>query len=95
MALGVSDKIRPLIAAVGAMVRDEILPLEEEYDAEIGREGDRFKPTKRMVEQKARWLPELLEGRARALDMAMTLPDPEAIAKAEMKRCYSNEPASR
>ena len=50
MDLGVTDKVRPLIAAVRAMVRDEIMPLEEEYDAEVGREGDRFKPTARMIE---------------------------------------------
>ena len=50
MDLGITEKVRPLIAAVRAMVRDEIMPAEEEYDAEIGREGDRFKPTKRMVE---------------------------------------------
>ena len=49
MDLGVTDKVRPLIAAVRAMVRDEIMPLEEEYEAEVGRDGDRFKPTARMV----------------------------------------------
>ena len=32
------------------MVRDEIMPLEEEYHSEVGREGDRFKPTKRFIE---------------------------------------------
>jgi len=48
--LGVTDKVRPLIAAVRAMVRDEIMPLEEAYEAEVGREGDRFKPTARMTE---------------------------------------------
>ena len=50
MDLGVTDKVRPLIGAVRAMVRDEIMPLEDEYEAEIGRGGDRFKPTARMVE---------------------------------------------
>ncbi len=50
MDLGVTDKVRPLIAAVRAMVRDEIMPLEEEYEAEVGRDGDRFKPTARMIE---------------------------------------------
>ena len=45
-----SDKVRPLAAAVRAMVRDEIMPLEEEYEAEIGRAGDRFTPTQRMEE---------------------------------------------
>ncbi len=50
MNLGVTDRVRPLIAAVRAMVRDEIMPLEEEYDAEVGKDGDRFKPTARMIE---------------------------------------------
>jgi acyl-CoA dehydrogenase len=48
--LGATDKVRPLIAAVRAMVRDEIMPIEEEYHAEVGRDGDRFKPTKRFIE---------------------------------------------
>ena len=61
MDLGVTDKVRPLIAAVRAMVRDEIMPLEEEYEAEVGREGDRFKPTKRMIE-----IREFLKAKARA-----------------------------
>jgi acyl-CoA dehydrogenase len=59
--LGVTDKVRPLIAAVRAMVRDEIMPLEEAYEAEVGREGDRFKPTKRMIE-----IRESLKAKARA-----------------------------
>ncbi len=50
MDLGVTDKVRPLIAAVRTMVRDEIIPLEEGYEAEVGRDDDRFKPTARMVE---------------------------------------------
>ena len=49
MNLGATPKVLPLIAAVRAMVRDEIMPLEAEYEAEIGRDGDRFKPTARMV----------------------------------------------
>jgi acyl-CoA dehydrogenase len=50
MDLGITEKVRPLIGAVRAMVRDEIIPLEEEYESEVGRTGDRFKPTARMVE---------------------------------------------
>jgi acyl-CoA dehydrogenase len=50
MNLGITERVRPLIAAVRAMVRDEIMPIEAEYEAEVGREGDRFKPTARMVE---------------------------------------------
>jgi len=59
--LGVTDRVRPLIAAVRAMARDEIMPLEEEYEAEVGRDGDRLKPTARMVE-----ILESLKARARA-----------------------------
>ena len=61
MDLGVTDKVRPLIAAVRAMVRDEIMPLEEEYEAEVGRDGDRWTPTARMVE-----IRESLKKKARA-----------------------------
>ena len=61
MDLGATDKVRPLIAAVRAMVQGEIMPLEEEYEAEVGREGDRFKPTRRMVE-----IRESLKAKARA-----------------------------
>jgi len=50
MDLGVTDKVRPLIAAVRAMVRDEIMPIEHEYDAEIGKGGDRFAYSARMTE---------------------------------------------
>jgi acyl-CoA dehydrogenase len=48
--LGMTDKVKPLVAAVRAMVRDEIMPVEEEYEAEVGRNGDRFQPTDRMNE---------------------------------------------
>jgi acyl-CoA dehydrogenase len=48
--LGMTEKVRPLVAAVRAMVRDDIMPLEEEYEAEVGRGGDRFQPTARMTE---------------------------------------------
>ncbi len=61
MDLGVTDKVRPLIAAVRAMVRDEIMPMEEEYEAEIGKHGDRFKYTARMTE-----IMEGLKAKARA-----------------------------
>ena len=50
MDLGVTEKVRPLISAVREMVRDEIIPVEPEYEAEIGRTGDRFKHTPRMTE---------------------------------------------
>jgi acyl-CoA dehydrogenase len=61
MDLGISDKVRPLIAAVRAMVRDEIMPLEHDYEAEIGKGGDRFAYTPRMTE-----IMEGLKAKARA-----------------------------
>jgi acyl-CoA dehydrogenase len=50
MNLGATEKVKPLIAAVRAIVRDDVIPVEEEYDAEIGKNGDRFQPTPRMIE---------------------------------------------
>ena len=64
MDLGVTDKVRPLIAAVRAMVRDEIMPVEEEYESEVGRGGDRFKPTARMTE-----ILETLKAKARSQNL--------------------------
>jgi acyl-CoA dehydrogenase len=64
MDLGITEKVRPLIGAVRAMVRDEIIPLEEEYEAEVGRDGDRFKPTARMVD-----IRESLKARARQMGL--------------------------
>jgi acyl-CoA dehydrogenase len=43
------------------MVREQIMPMEEDYHAEIGREGDRFKPTARQTE-----IMETLKNRARS-----------------------------
>jgi acyl-CoA dehydrogenase len=50
MDLGMTPKVKPLVEKVRAMVRDEIMPLEEEYEAEIGKEGSRFTHTKRQTE---------------------------------------------
>ncbi|MAC32920.1 MAG: acyl-CoA dehydrogenase [Haliea sp.] len=49
MDLGVSEKVRPLLAQVKAFVQDEILPLEEAYLAEIPV-GDRWQFTPRQSE---------------------------------------------
>ncbi len=49
MDLGITDRIKPLIEQVRAMVRDEIIPLEEEYEAEIEK-GGRFTLTSRQLE---------------------------------------------
>ena len=50
MDLGITDRVRPLIDAVRAMTRDEVIPLEDEYEAEIGRSGNRFQHTPRQLE---------------------------------------------
>ncbi len=52
MDLGITDRVRPLIEAVRAMVRDEIAPLDAEFHAEVGRHpsGDRFAHTDRQLE---------------------------------------------
>jgi len=50
MDLGVTDRVRPLIAQVRTMVQEEIAPLDAEYHAEIGKTGNRFEFTPRMTE---------------------------------------------
>jgi len=50
MDLGITDKVRPLIKAVREMVNDEIAPMETEFQGEVGRSGDRFIFTSRMIE---------------------------------------------
>ncbi|MBV1706998.1 MAG: acyl-CoA dehydrogenase family protein [Hyphomicrobiales bacterium] len=50
MDLGMSDKVKPLVEKVRHMIHSEVMPLEGEYEAEIGKSGDRFKPTARMIE---------------------------------------------
>jgi len=49
MELGVSDKVKPLIEEVRRMVREEVIPLEEAYEAEVAT-GDRFAYTERQTE---------------------------------------------
>ena len=50
MNLGMSERVKPLVEKVRAMVRDVIMPLEHEYEAEIAKSADRFKPGKRQME---------------------------------------------
>ncbi|MCC2111883.1 MAG: acyl-CoA dehydrogenase family protein [Hyphomicrobiales bacterium] len=50
MDLGISERVKPLIDQVRRMIREEIVPLDEEYHAEIGKAGDRFKLTARQSE---------------------------------------------
>lgn len=42
MNLGMTDRLKPIHEKVARMVRDEIIPLDEEFLAEIGKAGDRF-----------------------------------------------------
>ncbi|MGE0851483.1 MAG: acyl-CoA dehydrogenase family protein [Hyphomicrobiaceae bacterium] len=49
MDLGMTPKVKPLVEKVRAMVREEIMPLEHEYEAEVGK-GDRWTYTKRQEE---------------------------------------------
>lgn len=46
MNLGLNPEHAPLLARVSAMIRDEIMPLEDEYHGEIGK-GDRWAYTDR------------------------------------------------
>ncbi len=49
MDLGISDKVKPLIDEVRRMVREEAIPLEAEYEAEVAK-GERFAYTPRQTE---------------------------------------------
>ncbi|RMD49425.1 MAG: acyl-CoA dehydrogenase [Alphaproteobacteria bacterium] len=49
MNLGMTDRLRPIHEKVAAMVRDEIIPLDEEYLAEVEK-GDRWQLTERQIE---------------------------------------------
>ena len=50
MDLGMTPKVKPLVEKVRAMIREEIMPLEKEYEAEIGKGGNRWAYTKRQEE---------------------------------------------
>ena len=50
MDLGMTPKVKPLVEKVRAMVREEIMPLEQEYEAEVGKGGNRWAYTKRQEE---------------------------------------------
>jgi len=49
MNLGISDKLEPILDAVRTMIRDEVMPLDEAYLAEI-EQGDRWEITARQSE---------------------------------------------
>jgi len=50
MDLGVTDKVKPLIAKVRKMMQEEIISLDAEYHKEVGKTGDRFEFTDRQNE---------------------------------------------
>ncbi|PLP57080.1 acyl-CoA dehydrogenase [Mesorhizobium loti] len=50
MNLGMTERLKPIHAQVAAMVRDEVMPLDEEFLAEVGKAGDRWVYTKRQTE---------------------------------------------
>ncbi|MEE4661193.1 MAG: acyl-CoA dehydrogenase family protein [Halieaceae bacterium] len=49
MDLGVSDRVRPILEAVRKFINEDVMPVEEEYLAEIGN-GDRWAWTPRQTE---------------------------------------------
>ena len=49
MCLGMSERVKPIHAKVAEMVRDEILPMDEEFLAEVEK-GDRWSYTPRQTE---------------------------------------------
>jgi acyl-CoA dehydrogenase len=50
MNLGVTERLKPIHGRVAAMVRDEIMPLGEEFLAEVGKGSDRWTYTARQTE---------------------------------------------
>ncbi len=50
MNLGLTEKLKPIHARVAAMIRDEVIPLDEEFLAEVVKDGDRRSFTKRHSE---------------------------------------------
>jgi acyl-CoA dehydrogenase len=50
MALGMTERLKPIHERVARMVRDEIMPLDEEFLTEVGKNGDRWAHTGRQLE---------------------------------------------
>tara|TARA_R110002020_G_scaffold48855_7_gene139554 strand:- start:3143 stop:4387 length:1245 start_codon:yes stop_codon:yes gene_type:complete len=50
MDLGITAHLEPILEAVRDMVRNEIIPLDEEFLAEVGSRGDRWSYTARQTE---------------------------------------------
>ena len=47
MALGMTERLKPIHERVARMVREEIMPLDAEFLAEVGKGGDRWSYTQR------------------------------------------------
>jgi acyl-CoA dehydrogenase len=50
MNLGLTERLKPIHEKVARMVREEIIPLDEEFLAEIGKAGDRFVYTQKQTD---------------------------------------------
>ena len=50
MNLGMTERLKPILEKVARMVREEIIPRDEEFLAEVGRNGDRWTYTPRQTE---------------------------------------------
>ena len=50
MNLGMTERLKPILERVRRMVRQEIAPLDDEFLAEVGKDGDRWKFTARQTE---------------------------------------------
>ena len=50
MALGMTERLKPIHERVARMVREEIMPLDAEFLAEVGKDGDRWSYTARQTE---------------------------------------------
>ena len=50
MNLGMSDKVKPLVDAVRSLIRDRVIPVENEFFAEVKASADRFSYSTRMKE---------------------------------------------
>lgn len=50
MNLGMTERLKPIHERVSRMVREEIMPLDEEFLAEVGKDGDRWAFTPRQTE---------------------------------------------
>lgn len=50
MNLGMTERLKPLHEKVATMVREEIMPLDHEFLAEVGKDGDRWAYTARQTE---------------------------------------------